>query len=305
MGKHLQALLSFKEDTEVSRNELAQLTGMANSYLIALAKGEIKKVGRDKLISISVALNLSSDETNLLMREFSYADINDQDSELFIQAALRRKIVGMQSVYKGLNLYLFFISLEMIPGDAVMVLSRPSGLFAPTESRFNHDENSPNYIYQCLYKACFEKRKWILDQNIKDHTVTTLICRQCLSDYIDKALFKNETSYISDHFTNIFNYMNAHDNYRILLTDRCQSLMFELKYSGTTNDNNKLVFGNTGVHDLAVDTSLVAFATDLRRLFTRFHKQKELMEANLITHNGGETIEHIKALYKAKTKEDL
>lgn len=47
------------KETELKNNEIANITGISNTYLKLIEKGEAGKIGRDKILAIAmVALNL-------------------------------------------------------------------------------------------------------------------------------------------------------------------------------------------------------------------------------------------------------
>src|SRR5271157_5050901 len=117
----------------LSRNQLSKLTGLANSYLALLEKGEITDVKKDKLVYIAFALGLSFEETNKLLRLYGYLRILESDIPKFIKAAERRKIEGIQPIYKNLGIELLLISLDTLPGEENVVNDRLSFALQPPE----------------------------------------------------------------------------------------------------------------------------------------------------------------------------
>lgn len=317
MGKILENLLSFADDAEITRNELSLLTGLSNSYLISLAKGDIKKVGRDKLIFIAVAFNLSLEETNNLMSEFQLADINFNDANIYIQAAARRKITGIQSLYRGLNLYLFLISLYTIPGNTVLLRPDPHIIFESVEYRKYIDKKSKltkskhyNVVYDLReYFISYLKEKVFTDHK---YDFDYLICGKCFDDYLNRAITikqridEQEIVFVAEHLQNLISYMNDHPNYRVYILNKCHSMAFVMKYSALPNDNPKVFFAAPMRHGASSDFNFAGFATDAKRITSRLSRQYQLLKNDHTeTLTNDEAIAYMKDRFKKKFRREL
>jgi transcriptional regulator with XRE-family HTH domain len=71
------------------RNQVAALSGLTNTYIRDLERGIIANVGRDKLISLSVALNLDLIETDQMLKIFDRSPLSLDDIGIFLQTAER------------------------------------------------------------------------------------------------------------------------------------------------------------------------------------------------------------------------
>jgi transcriptional regulator with XRE-family HTH domain len=88
-GEYVQALL---KDSPVSRNQIAAISGLSNPYILGLEQGNIANVGRDKLISLAVALDMKLGEIDHMLTVFDRAALSGEDIPVFLEASRRCRI---------------------------------------------------------------------------------------------------------------------------------------------------------------------------------------------------------------------
>jgi len=116
----------LRKKYSLSRNKVAYLTGLSNSYLQALERGKIKNVGRDKIIAISLALNCEIEQINKFLKDYGLPDLYKDDIEFFISSSRRRQIEGNQVIHHNIAYAHLLLAFELIKGKLVIVNNAPS-----------------------------------------------------------------------------------------------------------------------------------------------------------------------------------
>jgi len=293
MQGYLNEILSQLDNGGMTRNELSILTGLTNSYLVSLGQGSITKVGRDKLIFIGVAFNLSIVEINKLLSEHRFAEISEEDNHIFIEAAKRRKVRGIQKFQRGMNFDLLIISLERVRGKEVLVSTRPSSRFKPEgtityESKKGKVDNS---VYHNLREAFLEERKKILEITLENYGFHQLICKKCLKNYIihcGEAADGNpeEADIIRGHFRNLLANLGQ-QNFQIDLIKGCPSFEFIIKFSDEADEKDKAYFtGGIKKHSDGYgfdEDGVLGFATDVDKIVKHFKFEYERLKGSIIS----------------------
>lgn len=269
----------------ITKNELTQITGLSHTYISSLRKGIIKRPGRDKIISIATGLNLSLEETNALLRQYEFKSIIEHDADIFIGAAKRRAIKGIQPLYDNLSLDLILISLQSLEGDEMVVCDKPAGvLIRPAHlTLHDHMRNITDPVYNKLREAFLEERKRLFDESLQHHTIHELICRHCLEDYLSRAEKSDEErEHIGYHVEQLLICLR-NPNYHLSMLDSCPNLKFHIKRrpSGGGDTKDKVLFiGKGDIDHVAMEESqrcsanrLYGFATDSPKLVGHFRSE--------------------------------
>jgi transcriptional regulator with XRE-family HTH domain len=317
IGEREEYFIEKMEQALLSRNQLSKLTGLSNSYLALLEKGDIADVKKDKLIYIAFGLGLSFEETNELLRQYGYLKIVEGDIPKFIKAAERRKIEGMQPIYKNLGIELLLISLDTLPGDEHVVNDRLSFALQPPEYAIfkKVKQGITDLVHHKITEAIVRHKRLLLDETLNDYNVKHLICENCLKGYLAKGINPEERKYIVRHVKTLLTYLE-HPNYSFNLIKRCPSIRFALKYmpKEKIKENNKAFFvGQDTGHFYNPENilnhapSLYGFATDLEYLFKYFEREFGELQKCLIPEysNPAAMAAHIKELFKDVVGADL
>lgn len=317
IGEREEYFIEKMDQALLSRNQLSKLTGLSNSYLALLEKGDIADVKKDKLIYIAFGLGLSFEETNELLRQYGYLKIVEGDIPKFIKAAERRKIEGMQPIYKNLGIELLLISLDTLSGDEYVVNNRlPFALQPPEYAIYKKAKQGiTDPVHFKVAKAIVEQKKYLLDETLKEYKVKYLVCESCLKEYIAKGIKPEEQKYIVRHFKMLLSYIN-HPNYSFNLIRQCPSMRFALKYipKEKLKENNKVFFVGQDTGHLYKSENiqnsapaLYGFATDLEYLFKYFEREFNQLENCIIPEysNPVAMAAHINELFKDIADVDL
>lgn len=307
MPSYLQELLDW-ENAEITRNELANLTGLSNSYILALERGKITRVGRDKLISIGAAFNLPLDDINRLLLEYKSSPVTSDDVDSFLNVAHKRRIVGMQSVHRGLNLYLLFISLEGLAGDLDIVTYRPLTIFEPPGYRtyFDNKLGFTNEVFLNLKARFIDERRKIMQDALTKYKITHFICKHCMAEYIKKAdtTTKEEKEFIRQHLKTTIKYITQH-NYDLRLTNKCEAVLYEIKHvhDHDSRESNKIMFVGMTRHESDMYGHFLGFVTDVKRIYSRLNSEFKSLKD--VAMSSSDTVQYIKNKFNEFVHEDL
>lgn len=264
-GAHLRELLA---QSAIPRNQVAALSGLSNPYIRELEKGRIRNVAREKLIALSVALNLDLDQIDELLVVFDRTGLTDGDVPVFVAAAGRMRFSkALHPVYDSYSLDLMLLSAEQFAGDHVVVSPRPTScLRAIAHSLYlarNLTRRHP--LYADLIAAIMEARRASLLANLERHTVDQYVCRDCLRTYVHNCSDETERDLRRDHIRNVIALLDTTPNFRLTLTTECPTFMLALKRPASDHDiSAKLVLCAVPPHRHARRNSsfLAGFATD-------------------------------------------
>ena len=199
---HLKTLI---DKALITNYQLAQISGLSHAYISMLDSGKISKYKKDKLVFIGVALNLSIDDINKLLNYYDFESISENDVPLFINAAKRRKIIGLQPLYDNIGFDLLLLSLERLNGDEIIVSDRITNRLSPPKYAIYkelHRKGIEDILYLKIKSACVEKRKKIFYKTLRKYRIHHLVCEECLKNYIKHFKEnKNERDFIITHFS--------------------------------------------------------------------------------------------------------
>lgn len=311
------------DNTRMTRNQVAQISGLSNSHLRALEDEDIKNTKRDTVLYLAVALNLELPDINMLLRHYGFSDANEKDSLAFIKVAERRKVTGFQPLYSGIGFDLLLISVERLDGNLVVVNDRPSSSFRPGEYVAVEAERSgiEDDVYIHLKKEFYKKRRGILDKNLANYTVHYISCEKCIRQYMNlynNARSLKERLLIKEHFELLIYYMDHH-NYRFDLVkpDHCALLRFELKFLPSSNkENDKVLFIGQSKHRYSRDLDygesnrsqcLNGFVTDSKKTFDLFRLEYFRLKRNIDTKYSDKNAMtgHIREMFREETGSEL
>jgi transcriptional regulator with XRE-family HTH domain len=181
---YVRALL---EKSNLPRNQIAAISGLSNAYIRVLEKGDTASVGREKLISFGLALNLSLTEIDELLQVFDRSKLSKDDIPIFFETSKQIKISSalhpLRDVYV---IELMYLRAEQIPGHQITVNDRPSTAFRPEGHRTYSDKSlvKAHPIYSELIEQIGRERKRNLLYQLTRNAVEHYIFRDSLEGYV-------------------------------------------------------------------------------------------------------------------------
>ncbi len=282
-GQYVQALL---KQSPVSRNQIAAISGLSNPYILGLEQGNIANVGRDKLLSLAVALDLNLGQIDQMLAVFDRAGLTKEDIPVFLEASRRCRIsAALHPAHDSYTLDLLLLSAERIKGNHIIVSPRPPSCLRAEGHRYYSEKAlvDAHPIYGELVVAILRERKGWLLRNLANHSLEHFMCRRCLEDYIQRCEDKDERAWRVEHIRNTITLLNTSENFHLFLTRECPSFVFVLKIPPkASRGREKLVITVLPPHRFQVRTSglLAGFATDSTAVILNFKEEvKYLKEA--------------------------
>ncbi len=282
----------------LSKNEIATITGISNSYLKLIEKGKVGKIGRDKILAVAmVALNLPLSETNEILKFYGWSEVDELDANLLMQAAERRSIKGLQNIHSLITFDLLILSMERLPGDTYLIYKTPHVAMMSHEYVFHikrkyeklytSQDDSLYRIYSTLSDH-FHHRRWhLFNYSLKNgYHINTLVCHKCMEDYIALGSKAEVKKHILKHIRETIQFVTRYPGlFNIKLIGMCPRLFVQMKeLPSNSNENSKVLFmGQDQPHidyfDERVRTltnlghlqnNTVGFATDHKQVFQKY-----------------------------------
>jgi len=271
-----------------TRNQIATISGLSNPYIKELERDNINSVGRDKLLSLSIALDLSLAEIDELLTVFDRSKLNVHDIPLFLNVAQMCQFSSaLHPINDSYTFDLMLLSAEANQGPHTIVSTRPASCFRHEGHRLYSEKTLVNAhpIYGDLVTAVNRERRQLFLMNLNNHIVENFICEHCLAEYIQNCDGEEEKSWRIKHIRNIINIINGFDHFNFYLIQKCPGFIFALK-SGLDAPKNpdKLIITASSPHSKATKESrlLTGFATQSKAVILNFKNEIDLIRASII-----------------------
>lgn len=236
------------------RNQIATLSGLTNTYIRNLERGEIVNVPRERLISIGVALNLDLNELENLLAAFDRAKLTIQDIPLFLASADHCKVSEAVLAFRDLFSYeLIMLSVEKRYGHQAIVSDRPTMSLLVSGHRSYTDRNILPFhpIYSELIEAIGNARRQNFFDLAEKVRIEHCICSQCLIDYLRHCPDDREKEFRLKHVTNLLQVVRHYQKLRLYLSDSCVNFNFTLKAMRESGQGlDKLAYSARAPHDI-------------------------------------------------------
>ena len=270
------------------RNQVASISGLSNAYIRELERGAFTKVGREKLISLAVALDLNLSETEELLAIFDGSKLTKDDIPMFLETAERGRISSaLYPISSAISQLLLFPSVEKIPGHLIIVADRPTGILRAEGHRTYIERHTAKAgsIYCDLMEAVIRRRKHYLVKKLEEYPVDQYICREILDDYVSKCDDIKEREWRVRHIENLLWHLKNYDNFALYLTKVSANFAFTLNLPAESEkETAKLLFVAKQLQFLREPRSgrLTGFATDNQIVIQNFKKEVEFIKETVI-----------------------
>lgn len=289
-SSHVNYLTQLINEGRRPRNQIATLSGLTNTYIRNLERGEIVNVPRERLIAIGVALNLDLNEIEHLLASFDRARLTAEDIPHFIAAAGRCAISEAVLAVRDLFSYeLIMLSVEKDSGPQAIISDRPTISLLPRGHRSYTDRNLlPEHpVYSDLIEAIGDARKQNFFSLVKQNRIEHCICRQCLGDYLAHCPDAEEKAHRLRHVGALLRVVRTEPNFRLYLTDACVNFNFTLKHRAEAGSGpNKLAYSARAPHDIYREKQgrIFGFVTENPTLIQTFRAELARLKASTEDH---------------------
>ena len=276
------------EKTPATRNQIASISGLSNPYIKELEEDNIINVGREKLLALSIALDLSLTEIDELLTVFERSKLSVGDIPLFLQAAERLRLsAAMHPVNDSYALDLMFLAAEIEQGPHIIVSTRPASCFRHEKHRLYAERPlvEAHPIYGDLVSAINHERRRRFLINLEANPAENYVCVHCLEDYIKRCDDEEERSWRLRHLNSVIEVIETYPNFRFFLTSESPSFLFVLKSgSDAENDNGRLIITAFAQHRFTTKTSgsLTGFATENKAVITNFRSELDFVRGSVL-----------------------
>lgn len=312
-----KSIKDYIEKSCLTHNKIKQITGLSNSYIDFLIKGKIKKPGKNKVVFLSLGLNLNFDEINSLLKICEASELNaDEDLKIFYEYIGRKHISGNQPVYSNLNATLQMIALEAenIEGSYKAVIkSPPKKLYPKGYARFINKIQGKSEDRGKIMEGLYSKRIAIFENDLNIGVqMEYIICENDLINYIRNKYAKNsediehEKIYKKEHVLAMCEKMIEYDNFKLDITTNNSPFIIVIRQGITQNQEEviRLIY-LTQESDYTGETSeLIGFSTDSKEHNAWFNKEYERHRGNIIHFDRtNDKIDYIKDLLEKHSEE--
>lgn len=218
--------------SRIPRNQVAAAAGLTNTYIRDLELGNIANVDRRKLLRLAVALNLNLNRIDDMLRIFDRASLSTDDIDTFIDSAHKRKITTALAPLRDFYAYeLAVYAMEVVPGDQVMVNDRPTVCLRENGHRTFSDNRlvEAHPLYAELLETIGDVRRQQFETNLKTHTITHYLCRECIEDYVLANRDAEEAQWRRRHVANLLDFYRRFDTLEVHITNVCSYMLFSIK----------------------------------------------------------------------------
>ena len=188
-------LTKIIEKSDLNVNQISQISGISNTYLIKILKNKINHPGKDKIASVLLALNYRITQINQILAEYDYMPLNHHDIPELLKKNRKRKFEGrILPQFDYIYFELAMAALEVIGGTKIIVKKRPSGIFLPTElymmKEFSteSDDEAARFFMTFTHDTIMERKALFMENFIKGFRYETYMCKDCLEESLEKNI---------------------------------------------------------------------------------------------------------------------
>ncbi|BBO70717.1 hypothetical protein DSCA_46470 [Desulfosarcina alkanivorans] len=277
------------ERSGLKLNTISKSSGISHTYLTKLVNDHINRPGKDKIASIMLALNHSIDEINTVLAGYDYQALDEPDIPEILENNRKRKIQGNTlSLYDDIHVKLLLSPMERMGGTKILVKEAPSVLFMPDEFYLGYkpgadpaDPPDKNF-HRAFTRALFRERKAIFKKSCDAGArFETFICRDCLEDYVKKAMAAGkggQQELVLRFFANAAAAIRATpDQHRTWIMERCP--WFDYMIQGDDREDPKVFFFGKKKHDYGASSqqiNLQGFTSDSSSMIELFRNETRL-----------------------------
>ncbi|MCG8548976.1 MAG: hypothetical protein MI799_01090 [Desulfobacterales bacterium] len=274
-------------ESMIPRNQIANISGLTNTYIKDLEQGNIANVSRDKLLKFSTAVGLDLESIDDLLTVFDRAKLKADDIPLFIENAKKQK--PSNSVHTARDFFgyeLLLLATESLSGPKTVHTNHPTVVLQPEELRIAFREKAPGHhpIHNELRRAIGRERKANLIRQLAKHDMHHYISRQALENYIAASGTPRERRLKAEHLMNIKRFVQTYPRFKYYLTDMEIGFNFLIKYSKNKLGAERVLFYT---HDISLlqgefTGQITGFYTGNKVIIEQFKKDVAIAESKAI-----------------------
>jgi hypothetical protein len=274
----------------IPRNQIAAISGLTNTYILDLMKGNIANANRHKLIAFAISVNLSLPEIDEMLTIFDRANLNRDDIPTLLDTAKRSKIsTTLHPLREELSYEFMVLATELLPGPTVLNLNYPTAALRIEGHRtyIEKDLGEGHSLYSEIREAVGRERKNNLSNHLSRHKIEHFIYHGDLEKYIVDCLDKKEKEFRIKHVEQVIWYLNKFPNFNIYITNTYHAFSFLLKIGTESKEKKECILFTGREYDPAVGKMagrLAAFGTCNQVIVKNFIMDVEHLKKNILTN---------------------
>ena len=273
----------------IPRNQIANISGLTNTYIRDLEQGNIANVSRNKLLKFSTAVGLDLGTIDDMLTVFDRAKLNTDDIPLFIENAKKQK--PSNSVHAARDFFgyeLLLLATECLPGKKTINTNHPTVILQPDELRFAFLERTPRHaqhpIHNELRRAIGRERRENLIRQLETYEMHHYMSRSALENYLLSGRNNTETQLRVEHLVNIRDFISTYPGFRCWLTETDTGFNCLLKHSVEKGDSGRVFFYTHDVSQLQgeLNGQIIGFYTGNPVIIAQFEKDVSIVKKGVI-----------------------
>lgn len=273
----------------IPRNQIANISGLTNTYIRDLEQGNIANVSRDKLLKFSTAVGLDLETIDDMLTVFERAKLSTEDIPLFIENAKKQK--PSNSVHAARDFFgyeLLLLATECRPGPKTINTNHPTVILQPDELRFAFLERKPERPFHPIHielrLAIGRERKANLIRQLGMYEMHHYISRNALEKYLLSGRTPGETRLRAEHLMNIRDFITDYPGFKCRLTEIDTGFNCLLKHSNEEGGSERVFFYT---HDLSqlqgeLNGQIIGFYTGNPVIIEQFKKDVGIVKKGVI-----------------------
>jgi transcriptional regulator with XRE-family HTH domain len=271
----------------IPRNQIANISGLTNTYIRDLEQGNIANVSRDKLLKFSTAVGLNLGAIDELLTVFDRSKLNADDIPIFIENAKQQKLSN--SVHTARDFFgyeLMLLATESLSGSKTLNTNHPTAILQPEGLRSYLSRNNPRHhpIHNELSEAIGKERKRNLIEQLNKYDMYHYISKHALENYFLACKDPVERSWKAQHLLTIRDFIQKYPRFKCYMTDVETGFNCLLKHSDNNQTAERIFFYS---HDLSLmqgqlSGQLIGFYTGNKVIIEQFKKDIDIIKARIL-----------------------
>ena len=275
----------------IPRNQVANISGLTNTYIRDLEQGNITNVSREKLLKFSTAVGLDLPSIDQMLKLFDRAGLDAEDIPIFIENARKQKASSILHTARDFFGYeLSILATESLAGPKILSTNHPTVVLQPCELRrcFMGEDPTDHPIYKDLRRAIGRERRANLVAQLAHHDMHHYISKRALEAYVLGCKDGWERGWRARHLLNIRDFILAYPRFKYRLTRAEIGFNCLLKYAGPediTDRSPERIFFYT--HDMSLlqgqfHGQIIGFYTGNPVILEQFKKDVDIVRSRVV-----------------------
>lgn len=273
----------------IPRNQIANISGLTNTYIRDLEQGKIANVSRTKLLKFSTAMGLGLDAIDEMLTVFDQPGLSTDDIPLFIKNAKNQRPSNSVNTSRDFFGYeLMLLATESLAGPKTMHTNYPPLILQPEELRLAFMETPAQYqshpIHNELRRSIGRERRQNLIHQLDNYEMHHYISKKDLEQYVTTCKDQRERQLKAEHLQNIRDFIETYPGFKFYLTTMETGFNCLLKHPEKKGGTERVFFYT---HDISLlqghlNGQIIGFYTGNKVIVEQFKKDLRIVKNNVM-----------------------